>query len=505
MKVQLYLPPGGYFAERWSHGNMMPALGLGYMAAVLEREGIDVELVPTHVLGMSWSDVTKKIAADRPDIVGCTATTENRHLSFRLLREAKRARPEALTLIGGPHLNGTARDTLSHIPEIDAAISGEGEMTLVEIVQALRGGSRDDFGKITGLTWRQNGSIIANPPRGLLPDLNDLPMPARHLEPWSKYNFKITVPGKGQFVCGNIMTSRGCPFTCNFCATPGNWGTRVRALTPENVIREMELLRDRYGCTAIWFFDDTFNFNRKRTFEICELMKARRIQMPWYCEIRVDVMTKDLLALMAETGCYYVGFGIESGSERVCKDIISKRATLKQAYDVIGWCHEFGLIPNPFFIFSHPTETWDEAMETAKVLEDLRPTCDTSAAILHIYPGTELEKRAREEGKLPADFSWVPERGDGVILLPAAQGHAPLYLDKLTWRQLCELIVRFAIGHKRVNLTKKVPQVLFSIRSLDDFTRYAVLGLVYLKSLVRRLFTGRPAPPVPHVSRHEGL
>ena len=507
MKVPLYVPPGGYFAERYSSDSMLPALGLDYMAAVLEKKGVDIEIVPSHVLGLTWDDIAKKIANETPDIVGATTTTENRHLSFDLLRLAKKAYPRAFTVIGGPHLNGTARDTLDHIPDIDGAIVGEGERTICELVDALDA-KEADLHNIAGLAWRRDGVLVENGLRALIPDLNDLPMPARHLEPMERYRFHADVPGKGRLLCGNIMTSRGCPFTCTFCATPGNWGSHVRGRSPENVIREMELLRDTYGVRVIWFYDDTFNHNRKRTFDICALMKERKVGLPWYCEVRVDVTTKEMLAAMADAGCYYIGFGIESGSERICRDIITKRATIKQAYDVIEWCHELGIVPNPFFIFSHPTETWEEAMQTAAILEDLKPHCDTSAAIMHIYPGTQIEKRARSEGKIPDDFSWTTPHDKRLIMLTAAQGHAPLYVDKLTWWQISELIMRFAMGHKRHSLAKKIPKVLKSINSFKDFELYSILFLVMMKHKILRWLGLKPKVPssgrrVPNADSHD--
>lgn len=497
MKVSLYVPPGGYFAERWSQGHMMPALGILYMAAVLEKNGVDVEVVPSHVLKLSWKDIYRRIETDKPDVVGITTTTENRFLGFKLAEVAKRAYPETFVVMGGPHFNGTAHDTLLHLPAVDGVVSGEGEITLLELVKALE--QKGDLKDIQGLSFRKDGHIIHNPQRVLVPDLNDLPLPARHLEPWKAYNFTMDIPGKGPVPAGNMMTSRGCPFTCTFCATPTNWGRKVRGLTPENVVKEVEHLMEHYEAQAIWFYDDTFNYNPKRLEKICDLMIERKLNVKWYCEIRVDVMSKRLLAKMAEAGLYYVGFGIESASERVSRDIVTKQATLQEAYDVIRWSLEFGITPNPFFIFSHPTETWEEAQETIRVIEETRAMgCDVSASITHIYPGTPLEQRAKAEGKLPRDFSWTKKNDRRVILLTAAQGHAPLYIDKLTWSQICELIFRFSNIHRKISLYRKIPIVLKSIRSWGDVYRYSVMAFVFAKLKLRKFFERNRQQPPPH-------
>jgi anaerobic magnesium-protoporphyrin IX monomethyl ester cyclase len=356
---------------------------------------------------------------------------------------------------------------------------------------------KGDLSKINGLSFRKDGQIIQNPPRQLLPDLNTLPMPARHLEPMEAYNFHMSVPGVGDLPAGNLMTSRGCPFTCNFCATPSNWGQAVRGLTPENVVAEIEHLIDRYGVKSIWFYDDTFNYKRQRTFDLMKLMIERKLNLRWYAEVRVDIMTKDLFDQMVEAGCYNLGFGIESANARISRDIITKRATLKQAFDVIDWCNEAGIVASPGFIFSHPTETWEEAQETIDVIEKLQDRAECGVSSLHVYPGIDLEKRAIEEGKMPADFSWTKPHDKRVILLPAAQGHVPLYQDELTWWQISELLFRFAESRRFSlwNQLKKVPRVISSIHSWGDFKRYFIMFLVFCRIKFERAIGKNRRPP----------
>ncbi len=485
MKVMLCLPPGGYFAERWSHGSTMPSLGVLYLAAALEQQKIDVEVVPADVLRMTWDDLAKKFDADKPDIIGITTTTENRFQSFRLAQVAKRARPQAFVVMGGPHFTGTAHDTLSHLPYVDGVVSGEGEVTIVELAQALQ--ARESLRKVDGLSFYENGQIIENSPRQRIPDLNTLPMPARHLIPYDKYNFKLDVPGIGLQPAANIMTSRGCPFHCTFCATPNNWGRRVRGLTPENVLKEVEHVIEHYGAKVIWFYDDTFNYNPKRTAEICDMIIERKLDIKWYCEVRVDLMTRELTEKMAQAGMFYAGFGIESGNHRVAQDIVKKVATLEQARQFIDWALEYGVTPNPFFMFSHPTETWAEAQETISIIDQVKDRCDISVAIAHVYPGTELEQRARQEGKIPKNFSWTNPNDHRVVLLPAAQGHVPLYMDKLTWWQISELMFHFAGAKKKFSLLRKIPTVVLNIKSFGDFQRYTTMFIAMLTFKLKKM------------------
>ncbi|PID58935.1 radical SAM protein [candidate division KSB3 bacterium] len=485
MKVMLCIPPGGYFAERWSQGSMMPSLGVLYLAAVLEQEAVDVEVVPSHVLKLNWENLARKFEHDKPDVIGISTTTENRFQSFQLAEIAKQARPEAFVLMGGPHFTGTARDTLTHISAIDGVISGEGELTIVELVKALQ--ADGDLRKVDGLTFWDEGRIFENAARQRIPDLNTLPLPARHLIPWEKYHFQLEVPGKGMQPAANLMTSRGCPFHCTFCATPNNWGRRVRGLKPDNVLKELEHVIEHYNAKVIWFYDDTFNYNPRRTMQICDMIIERKLDIKWYCEVRVDLMTRELTEKMAAAGMFYAGFGIESGNHRVAQDIVKKVATLEQADKFIEWALECGVTPNPFFMFSHPTESWEESQETMTVIERVKDRCDISVAISHIYPGTELEARAYQEGKLPKDFSWTRKRDKRVLVLPAAQGHAPLYVDKLNWWQISELMFRFAGAKKKFSLLRKVPSVLKNIHSFDDVTRYVIMFLVFAKYKLKKM------------------
>jgi radical SAM superfamily enzyme YgiQ (UPF0313 family) len=488
MKIQLFVPPGGYFAERWSKGSSMPPLGLLYIGAVLEKEGIDVEIVPADILKMGWKDIARKIQDERPDIVGVTSTTENRFQSFKLVRLAKKAYPPALTIMGGPHASMAAEDALAHIPELDIVVRGEGEETALDLCRALeRKKDANGISRIAGITHRLNGQVISNPPRSPILNLDALPFPAFHLVPFEKYNFQIDVPGKGRLPAINIMTSRGCPFNCNFCATPVNWGRTVRTRSLQNVIREIESHLERYGSQVIHFYDDTFNLSVRRMEDIANLILERKLPVYWLCEIRVDLMTKPLLAKMREAGLFYLSFGVEAGSERVRNSVVNKQVKLKDFQNVVDWCKELDVIPNPFFIFSHPTETWEEAQETIRLIERYKGEVEASVAILHVYPGTPLEGTAKGIGLLPADFSWTKKHSSKIITLPTAQGDVPLFLDKLTWAQISELLFRWSFSGGNVSVARKIPRVISNIRSWGDIKRYAVMAFVFLKLKLKKL------------------
>lgn len=283
----------------------------------------------------------------------------------------------------------------------------------------------------------------------------------------------------------NLITSRGCPFHCNFCATPSNWGRRVRYISAERVVQEVELLVNTYHAEALYFFDDTFTFNPQRVFDICDGFIRKKFNISWYCEIRIDTVTKDLLRKMRDAGCCFVGMGIESASPRVLSEVINKGKgfTIEKVTEVIKNCLDFDMIPNPYFIISHPTETYQEALQTMdyiKFLKNIDARIDISISIMHIYPGTPLEKWAEEKNILPKEFSWSLPNQKGIITLPAAQGEVPLFIDKLSWQQISQLLFAWS-QYKEYSILSKIPKVLKSIRSYQDFKRYFIMGIEYLR------------------------
>lgn len=482
MKVQLFVPPGGYLAERWTKEGSMPPLGLLYIASVLEKNNIPVKIVPADVLNLSWKEIKEEILNYQPDIIGVTSTTENRFQSFKLLKLAKKVFPEAITVLGGPHASMAAEDALSHIPEIDVVVKGEGEMTVLDLCRTLkRKKDISSLSSVAGVSYRINSQIISNPLRAAISDLDTLPFPARHLLPYEQYNSYMDIPRKGKIKGANLITSRGCPFNCNFCATPINWGRKVRMRGPENVVAEIEYVMNKYGVNYIWFFDDTFNANPKRVSQICDLIIKKKLDISWSCEVRVDLVDKNLLSKMKEAGLYFLSFGIEAGAERVRREIINKNINLQKVENLIDWCNELEIIPNVFFIFSHPTETWEEAQQTIALIEKFKSRAELSSSILHIYPGTPLEKYAYQIKLLPDNFTWTRKRHPKIITLPAAQGDVPLFQDKLTWAQISELIFRWMRTRGNISILRKIPKVVTNIRSLSDIKRYFIMFLVYLK------------------------
>lgn len=474
-------------AQRWSDDRSMPPLGVLFLGAVLEEKGYDIEIVPSDILGYNWNDIAKKIEDFKPDIVGVTTTTENRFESFKLVKIAKQINPNIVTILGGPHISMAKMDTLIHIKDVDVISIGEGENTVIDFAETIKTG--DSLSKVKGIYYRDKyGKIIFTGERKRIENLDELPFPARHLIPMDKYNFYIDTRDGMRRKAQNIITSRGCPFNCYFCATPINWGRRMRGYSPEKVLVEIELLMDRYGAEFIWFYDDTLNYNSERLNKIMDMIIERRLNIKFSNEFRIDIIDKPLLEKMRKAGLEMGYFGIEAGASRVRQDIVNKHFGIDKVYKFVEWSKEFDFIPGPFFIFSHYTETWAEAQETIKIMKEIKtinPQADMSTAILHIYPGTPLEEIAKKEGIIPENFSWAKKSDmKRVYKLPAAQGYVPLFKHKLNWWQIANLIMKFSSTSKKKISISKIKQTITYLTGFKDIVVNSIFFIVFLKNKI---------------------
>ncbi|MBN1272248.1 MAG: B12-binding domain-containing radical SAM protein [Candidatus Aminicenantes bacterium] len=501
MKIQLFVPPQGYIAQRWVEGGAsMPPLGILYLAAVLEREGIDVQVVPADVLKFGWKEVEASIRSFKPDIVGGTTTSENRFDGFHLVEMAKKIDPGIVTVLGGPHISMAGRDAMEGVGALDIAVVGEGERTILELAETLNAeGSLDT---VRGIFYRKKRDVFFSGPREAIANLDELPFPARHLVPMEKYHFYVNTPDGKKRKAQNIMTSRGCPFNCYFCATPVNWGRKMRGFSTERVLAEIEHLITEYGAEFIWFYDDTFNYDKRRVHRIMDSILERSWNIKFCCEFRIDLVDKPLLEKMVKSGLVWAHFGIEAGNARVRKKIVGKNIEIEAADRFVEWGRELGFVPNAFMIFSHYTETWAEARESIQIMErmkNINPDTEISTAILHVYPGTPLERIAKDVGIVPRDFMWSRKKDmKRVDMLPAAQGYVPLFKDRLSWFQIAELVMRWSADRKRVVSGSKFRSGVKSVSSIRDVAVAAVFFLVLLKHKIKRFFgKGKRAQDVP--------
>jgi len=367
----------------WVGKAIYPPLGLAYLAAVLDRKGIENDLIDSEAKGYSVPQLEKEVKKRNPEIICLTGTTPSIESVFRCARALKKSLPQSTILIGGPHASALPEDCINR-DGIDIVIVGEGEMTIVELVAALDSGA--PLKGVKGLCYKENGKTVMTSPRELIEDINSIPFPARYKLDLDKYVGSIGLPKVGRIA--TVMTSRGCPYQCTYCSSHIIWKGRLRMRSAENVLQELEELVERYHVKAIMFKDDTLAVNKQRLKDICRGMMDRKMNLLWSCSSRVDNVNKELLELMHRAGCRLIEFGFESGSQRVL-DRMKKGTSLDQARQAVKWCKEIGISINGFFMIGNPQETIEDVEKTIEFAKELNPD-NAQWAITTPYPGTQM-------------------------------------------------------------------------------------------------------------------
>ena len=314
MKIALIFPPNIYQTKQ-----SMPPLGIAWLAAVLRENGFrDVFLIDSMAEKYTNEQILDLLKKEGPDIIGISFGTQIRFSAFELARLIKSNFPQIPLVAGGPHPTLTAQDTLENIPEIDIVCRGEGEVSFLNLVKAFD--KRDDFINVRGISFRdQRGNVVHNPDEAPIWDLDKLPLPARDLLPVEKHK-QTTFLSKIRAT--SIMSSRGCPYRCSYCSTSRQWGRMIRHRSAKNVVDEIEFVLKTYSFLGgIRFFDDVFTMQKDRVIEICREILRRKLNFVWECEARANTIDQELVGEMRRAGCEFIDLGIESGSDRILRNI----------------------------------------------------------------------------------------------------------------------------------------------------------------------------------------
>ncbi|MEM2082109.1 MAG: radical SAM protein, partial [Candidatus Bathyarchaeia archaeon] len=332
MKTRITLVNPPYPSGSHQHPPFTP-LGLGYLAAVLEKAKYKIDVIDCQALRLTYDGFRSEIAKRQPDIVGITSTTLTYKSGLQIAKIAKEVHPNCLTAMGGSHVTFWDTEALQECPELDVIVRKEGENTMLELAERVEAGK--DYYDLLGTTCRKNGKIVKNADRPYIENLDELPFPAHHLWPLERLR-------KYGTVIFPLVTSRGCVYWCDFCTAVRMFGRRYRMRSPKNVVDEIEYLHKRFGAYQFTFYDDAFTVDQKRAAELCREITRRGLKIKWDCETRVDMVTKDLLRTMKEAGCFAVWLGVESGSQPVL-DAMRKGITPAQTIRAFKWAKEVGL------------------------------------------------------------------------------------------------------------------------------------------------------------------
>lgn len=401
--LEPYYPPEAAWGSLKVEQGYLPPLGTISIYRWLKDKGYDVDFLDTQFGDHDEASLRALLREKRYDLVGLplfTPTADHVTFTGRLVRQVL---PDAVIVYGGVHATSLSAETLGESPECDFVIRREGELTVVELIEALKR-HETVFPRISGLTWRlDERTAVLNPDRTLVPDLDALPVGMFGDLDLSRY-----VPHPTQYIrLPNypFVMQRGCPYPCSFCEAHVALGKKLRLLSPRRVVEELKILKYEKGARGLYFQDSTFTINRKYISEVFELMIKEGVSdLLWSCTTRTDRVDPELLALMYAAGCRNILYGIESGNEQSLK-VIQKGITVERQEQGVAWTHAAGITMTNSFIICLPGET--EAMVENTIRYAKRLAGQMALFYLPVpYPGSDLYQECLKDGGLRKWERW---------------------------------------------------------------------------------------------------
>ena len=371
MKIQLvFAPPksGGSFAEM-SEG-VMPPLGILSVAAYVRDRMPGLELRVTDGLRAGFAATLAEIERFQPRILGISINTPCALSAYALIDAVKARRPETFVVTGGPHATALPEECLTR-SQADAVVRGEGEETFLELCRAVAGQSASappELGAIAGIAFRDGPRVAITPTRPYIPSLDSIPFPARDLLDLPSY--------QGWYLTRQppdtpMLFSRGCAFRCTFCSNKV-WNLsepRLRFRSPDSIADEMAFLKERYGIREVFDNSDEFNNSLTHAKAVCRKLIERKLGLTWKTQLRAKPLDEELVSLMAESGCWYVHLGIESGNEATLRGT-RKGVTLPEVEAACALLKKHGIrVLGLFMLFNAWEEDGELRFEDAAMTE----------------------------------------------------------------------------------------------------------------------------------------
>ncbi|MCK5862952.1 MAG: radical SAM protein [Candidatus Hydrogenedentes bacterium] len=371
-----------------------PPLGLLYIAAWLrERFSLDICVVNQRVEGWSSERLVKEAIAFEPDIIGLGCMTPSSYALPGITEALRVALPNTLQVLGGPHIAAFGEDSLA-VTAADAAVVGEGEVLMEQIVRAvIEGGTMAD---IPGLIRRDtDGTVVVNPGmQPLIEDLDTLPLPAYDLIDVSRYWRQPAMAPIPRRKYMALFSSRGCPYGCIYCHNV--FGRKFRAHSAARMVEEIEYGMKTFGVEEVEFVDDCFNLDRKRVLEYSELLqqKVGAVKTIFPNAIRGDLLDVETVDALVGAGMYYTALALESGTPRI-QELIRKRLNIPKFLEAVALCAERKVFTNGYVMLGFPTETEAEIKETIRVASESRLNIASFFRVTP-FPNTPLYKYVEE-------------------------------------------------------------------------------------------------------------
>jgi anaerobic magnesium-protoporphyrin IX monomethyl ester cyclase len=476
MKVLLINPPYDiqrYMGKLSKIAFVFQPIGLTYIASYLRNKKIDVKIFDAQIEKASIQEVVKDF---NPDIIGITCTTFLVPITIEVAKLLKDEFPDTLIIVGGIHPTIRPQDFLKE-KAIDFVAIGEGEITMYEFITAIE--EKRDPASIPGIMCMREGKVLAGPPRELMKNIDELPPP--DADDLMKEGYQTSPDTRTGSKIGVILTSRGCPFNCIFCANRLLTKGKYRTHGIDRVCGEIENLIRNYHVTQLFVQDDNFAADKKRAKELCREFIRRKFnaEVSWWAEARVDCVDEELLSLMAQAGCKIISYGLESGNQRLL-DLIDKGITIEETKKAIEMTKEAGIDIRASFILGLPTETREESLRTIAFAKELAID-QVRFALATPFPGTKLWDIAEEEGQLDLTdwrhFSLMSGYSKGLPVY-APKGRTPQELAKLQ---------RYA----NLSFYLRPRTIMVFMRRIKDFGSFHDIVVGALKFIRASLFPDR--------------
>lgn len=391
MKITFLNPPQPNSKYKFL-GVVAPSLGIGYIAAVLEQNNYDVDVLDSSALELSYDEIGEEMLKRNPDIVSISALTPTIGAALDAADKIKNVKPDTIVVLGGYHPTFEYENLLKEEENIDVIVRGEGEYTMLELVQKIE--SEGDLKDVQGLAFiddtSEDKTIIVTPDRPPIQDLDELPFPAFHLFPMEKYKIlNITTN------VATIITTRGCPMQCSFCSSAALHGKHLRRRSYENVVDEIEMRLQEQNIDTIAFMDDTFTLDVKFVKNFCEEIKRRGLKFWWGCTSRVDTLSEELLEMMKDAGCITIFMGVESADQQML-DKMNKNITVRKTMNAFKLARKVGIRTIASCVIGMPEDTRESMKKTIDFVSSLKPNY-ALFSLATPYPGTRFYKETFEK------------------------------------------------------------------------------------------------------------
>lgn len=416
----LLIAPPAFTMRAWRDINPLPPMGLGYLASIAERSGIQVKILDCLVhgweheeyvdenlvrVGLSDQEIQDRIIDFKPDLIGVTCQFSRQYKIYHgMFSLVKKIDQRIIVVAGGPHATVCPEEVLND-DNCDYLLSGEAEDSFRELIEALQ--QDTEIATIDGLGWKADGRLNFNPKMSVINVLDSIPFPAYHLMELDKYFGQEASHGARhrKHFCP-IITSRGCIAKCTFCSAHQVWGKRYRMRSVENVIEEMRLLKDLYGIEEVMFEDDNVTADAKRAKVLFSRMIEEHFNFAWDTPNGVGIwsLNEEIVDLMKQSGCINLNFPVESGSQRVLTEIIRKPLNLDKVRRLIKYCQKIELNYGMFLVIGMPGETLKDIWTSFRFAAECG--CYTPhISVATPYPGTELFDKCNKNGYFVREFS----------------------------------------------------------------------------------------------------